>query len=94
MINNFDVANSSTMSGGKIKTLKIREMVTVIFSQIHSLTGSKKHPRAGLISIENWIMIKFKFSKKATNLKKSATPLRFDENKLSNSDFLDYSFWR
>ena len=58
MINNFDVANSSTMSGGKIKTLKIRETVTVIFSQIHSLTGSKKYPRAEQISIKNWIIIK------------------------------------
>ena len=53
MINNFDVANSGTMSGGKIKTLKIREMVTVIFSQIHSLTGSKKYSRAEQISIKN-----------------------------------------
>ena len=44
------------MSGGKIKTLKIREMETVIFSQIHSLTGSKKYPRAGLISITNRII--------------------------------------
>ena len=65
MINNFDVANSGAMSGGKIKTLKIREMVTVIFSKIH-------YPRAGLISIKNWITIKFKFSKKAKNLKKSS----------------------
>ena len=68
MINNFDVANSSTMSGGKIKTLKIREMVTVIFSQIHWLAGSKKYPRAGQISIKNWITLYNKVTKLKTNI--------------------------
>ena len=91
MINNFDVADSTPNVRWQDKNFENSwNGKSYFFLEFTHLPAQKKYPRAGVISTENWIILKFKFSNMATNLKKSAMPLRKGGQKMAIFAYFQY----